>query len=416
MSLGIMFKILRRHALMPALVLFQTALACAILCNVLFLVWQRVQPMVAPSGVAEDELVLIDQMASHVRPWTAAEVRAGELALSHVPGVRSASAALGLPMIGTTIVDYTLQSPHGAKVGVNGYFGVGLVHTLGVDLVAGRDFLPEEYRDFGVSEHSSSLPATSTAEPLIITQSLARQLFGNQPAVGKIVDVPDEPDGHGYMVVGVVRHLMRNQLTLATDGRADDTVLTAKRIGDTSMLSFAVRIDPAMREVALRGIRATIKSQFGDQLVQDFPVKISTYAERRHDALASARAALWLFAGVTLAVIVVTAIGIMGLTGFWVQRRTRHIGIQRALGARRSQVLRYFMLENLLVAGGGVVIGMALAYVANGMLMHYYELPHLPWNYLPIGGALVLLLGQLAVLGPAMRAAEVPPVVATRAV
>jgi putative ABC transport system permease protein len=416
MSPAIMLKILRRHALMPALVLFQTALACAILCNVLFLVWQRVQPMIAPSGVAEDELVLVDQIASPVRPWTAAEVHTGELALSHLPGVRSASAALGLPMISTMMIDYTLQSPQGAKVGVNGYFGVGLVRTLGVDLLAGRDFLPEEYRDFGVNQPSSGLPATSTAEPLIITQSLARQLFGDQPAVGKMLQVPDEPDGHGYQVVGVVRHLMRNQLTLATDGRADNTVLAAKRIGDTAMLSYAVRIDPAMREVALRGIRAAIKQQFGAMAVSDFPVKITTYAERRHDALASQRAALWLFAGVTIAVIVVTAIGIMGLTGFWVQRRTRQIGIQRALGARRSQVLRYFMLENLLIAGAGVVVGMALAYVANGLLMHYYELPHLPWNYLPIGGAVVLLLGQLAVLAPARRAAEVPPVVATRAI
>lgn len=416
MSAAVMLKILRRHALMPALVLFQTALACAILCNVLFLVWQRVQPMVLPSGLAENELVFVDQIASSVRPWTAAEVRTGELTLSHLPGVRSASAALGLPMIGTMMIDYSLRSPRGAEVGVNGYFGVGLVRTLGLELVAGRDFLPEEYRDFGVNQSSTGVPTAATSEPIIITQSLARQLFGDQPAVGKMLQVPDEPDGHGYQVVGVVRHLMRNQLTLTTDGRADNTMLAAKRIGDTAMLGYAVRIDPAMREVAMRGIRAAIKAQFGSLVTSDFPIKISTYAERRHDALASARAALWLFAGVTVAVIVVTAIGIMGLTGFWVQRRTRQIGIQRALGARRSQVLRYFMLENLLIAGAGALLGMALAYLANGLLMHYYELAHLPWTYLPVGGVLVLLLGQLAVLSPALRAAEVPPVVATRAV
>ncbi|ULU27298.1 ABC transporter permease [Dyella terrae] len=416
MSLAVMLKILRRHALMPALVLFQVALACAILCNVLFLVWQRVQPMVAPSGLAEDELVLVDQVTSRVRPWTGAEVRAGQLALSHAPGVRSASAALGLPMIGTMMIDYTLQSPRGVKVGVNGYFGEGLVNSLGLQLVAGRDFLPSEYRDFGVNHSSSGIPATSAAEPIIIPQSLATQLFGDQPAVGQILQVPDEPDGHGYQVVGVVRHLMRNQLDMATDGRADNTLLAAKRVGDTAMVGYAVRIDPAMREVALHGIREAIRQAFGPLLSDDIPVKITTYAERRHEALESARAALWLFAGVTLAVLVVTAIGIMGLTGFWVQRRTRQIGIQRALGARRSQVLRYFMVENLLIAGAGVLIGMALAYVANAVLMRHYELPRLPWAYLPIGGAVVLLLGQLAVWSPARRAADAPPVVATRSV
>lgn len=416
MSLAVMLKVLRRHALMPALVLLQVALACAILCNVLFLVWQRVQPMVAPSGLAEDEVVLVDQIASRVRPWTAAEARAGQLALGQAPGIKAASAALGLPMISTMMIDYTLRSRSGVKVGVNGYFGDGLVKSLGLDVVAGRDFLPTEYSDFGVNQSSSSVPAASSPEPVIITQSLARQLFGNGAAVGQVLTDPDDPNDHGYMVVGVVRHLLRNQLTMATDGRADNTLLAAKRIGETAMLSYAVRIDPAMRAVAMRSIRDVVKREFGPLMDVDMQAKISSYAERRHDALQGARAALWLFAGVTLAVIVVTAIGIMGLTGFWVQRRTRQIGIQRALGARRAQVLRYFMMENLLIAGLGVLVGMALAYVANAVLMHYYELPHLPWNYLPIGGAVVLLLGQLAVLGPARRAAEVPPVVATRAV
>jgi putative ABC transport system permease protein len=267
-----------------------------------------------------------------------------------------------------------------------------------------------------VNQSSSNVPAATAPEPLIITQSLARQLFGDGPAAGQLLKNPDDPADPGFRVVGVVRHLMRNQLALATDGRADNTLLAAKRIGDTAMLGYAVRIDPAMREVAMRGIRDTIKREFGPLMDEDIQAKISTYAERRHDALESARAALWLFAGVTLAVIVVTAIGIMGLTGFWVQRRTRQIGIQRALGARRGQVLRYFMVENLLIAGLGVLIGMVLAYAANGVLMRYYELPHLPWSYLPVGGALVLLLGQLAVLGPARRAAAVSPVVATRAI
>lgn len=401
---------------MPALVLLQVALACAILCNVLFLVWQRVQPMLAPSGLAENELVLVDQIASRVRPWTAAEARAGQLALSHTPGVRSASSALGLPMIGQVTVDYALKAPSGVSVGVNGYFGDGLVKTLGLELIEGRDFLPSEYGDIGINQSSSGVPSPKSAVPIIITQSLEWQLFKDGSAAGKLLAVPDDPSDPGYRVVGVVRHLMRNQVDLATDGRADDTILAAMRVGDTAILSYAVRIDPVMREVAVRGIRETIKREFGPLMGEDSFVRISTYAERRNDALKGARAALWLFAGVTAAVIVVTAIGIMGLTGFWVQRRTRQIGIQRALGARRSQVLRYFMLENLLIAGCGVLFGMALAYVANGLLMHYYELPHLPWNYLPIGGAIVLLLGQLAVLGPAMRAAEVPPVVATRAI
>jgi len=59
---------------------------------------------------------------------------------------------------------------------------------------------------------------------------------------------------------------------------------------------------------------------------------------------------------------------------------------------------------------------MALAYGLSLWLMMHYELPRLPWSYLPIGAIALWLIGQLAVLGPALRAAAVPPVVATRSV
>lgn len=414
-SVRILFSTLRRHSLMPALVLLQVALACAILCNVLFLVWQKLEPMLLPTGLAGNELILIDQLASPQRPWTAAEVAAGGEALRRAPGVRAASAAFGLPMVSSMLMDLSLQGDSGAKIGANGYLGEGLVGTLGLQLVAGRDFLPEEYRDFGMGGGSQKWDE-GVPQPIIITQALADQLFGNDQAVGKLLSDPSAQDNHGYRVVGIVHHLLRNQLGLATDGRADNTVLLARRIAATRLLSYAVRFDPRMREVALRGVEAAVRQQFGALLGPNPTVRTSFYSERRAAAFKSQRAALWLLVGVTLAVVIVTVIGIMGLTGFWVQKRTRQIGIRRALGARRADILRYFLVENALIVSSGIVLGMALAYLGNLLLMRHYELQHLPWIYLPFGAALMLLLGQLAVLGPALRAAAVPPVVATRSV
>jgi len=109
-------------------------------------------------------------------------------------------------------------------------------------------------------------------------------------------------------------------------------------------------------------------------------------------------------------------LGITGLANFWVQQRRRIIGIRRAIGATRGDILRYFQTENFLIVTGGIVLGMLLAFVLNLVLMSYYELPRLPLYYLPVGALVLWLLGQLAVLGPALRAAAVPPVVATRSV
>ena len=118
--------------------------------------------------------------------------------------------------------------------------------------------------------------------------------------------------------------------------------------------------------------------------------------------------------GVIVALLLVTSLGIVGLASFWVQQRRRSIGIRRAIGATRGDILRYVQTENFLIVSGGIVLGMLLAYALNLWLMKYYELPRLPLLYLPVGAGLLWLLGQGAVFGPALRAAAVPPVVATR--
>jgi putative ABC transport system permease protein len=128
------------------------------------------------------------------------------------------------------------------------------------------------------------------------------------------------------------------------------------------------------------------------------------------------RSMVWLLVAVCAALLVVTALGIVGLASFWVQQRTKQIGVRRALGATRGQILRYFQMENFILATLGIVIGMMLAFGINQLLMGKYELPRLPAIYLPVGAVALWLLGQLSVLGPARRAAAVPPAIATRSV
>lgn len=97
-------------------------------------------------------------------------------------------------------------------------------------------------------------------------------------------------------------------------------------------------------------------------------------------------------------------------------QRRRQSGIRRAIGATRRDILRYFQIENFLIVSVGVGLGLLFAVALNAQLMQHFEFNRLPWFYLPIGALALWSLGQLAVLGPALRAANVPPVVATRSV
>jgi len=125
---------------------------------------------------------------------------------------------------------------------------------------------------------------------------------------------------------------------------------------------------------------------------------------------------VWLLAGVCVALLVVTAFGIVGLASFWVQQRTKMIGTRRALGATRGQILRYFQTENLLLTSAGIALGMLGAFAINQWLMTQYELPRLPGIYLPLGALALWALGQVAVLAPARRAAALPPAHAMRGI
>jgi len=110
----------------------------------------------------------------------------------------------------------------------------------------------------------------------------------------------------------------------------------------------------------------------------------------------------------------ITAAGIVGLTSFWVGQRRKQIGVRRALGARRGDILNYFLTENFLISVGGVMVGTVLAVGINLWMMARFEMARLSLAYVIDGVIILLLLGQLATLAPALRASRVSPVEATR--
>ena len=176
--------------------------------------------------------------------------------------------------------------------------------------------------------------------------------------------------------------------------------------------NYLLRTTPERRAEVLAAAVEALKRNGPNRLV----VEQQTLEEMRDAYYRQDRAMAWMLVIVCVLLLVVTALGIVGLASFWVQQRTKQIGVRRALGATRGQILRYFQTENFVLATAGIVIGMLLAFGLNQLMMSKAELPRLPAIYLPVGALVLWLLGQVSVLGPARRAAAVPPAVATRSV
>jgi putative ABC transport system permease protein len=117
---------------------------------------------------------------------------------------------------------------------------------------------------------------------------------------------------------------------------------------------------------------------------------------------------------VIVLIVLVTGLGIVGVTAFSVTERRKQIGTRRALGATKGAVLRYFLLENWIVTNAGLILGVAAAYGLNVLLVTNAAGAKLDWRFVAAAVVLLWLQGIVATLIPAMRATRFSPVIATR--
>ncbi|MCC4586058.1 ABC transporter permease [Xanthomonas sp. NCPPB 1067] len=400
MAIRPILSTLRRHKTAAALIVLEVALSCAIISNALFLIGNRLERTKRPSGLTENELVTLT-ISGIGRDEDARALTETDLAaLRSIPGVKYASSVSQVPYGDSMWVSglKLTADQKNATITVNDYTGDSqTLDTMGLTLIQGRRFTEGEF--------TWSDDKTAIIPSVILTKSAADKLFPDQSALGKSIYRGGTP----MKIVGIVAHLAR----VGNYGGAavyDDSMLTPVKMTYKDGGRYLLRTDPNRRAEVLRQAVTTLEKNSASRIIEN----PKTFEEMRRSFYRQDRAMAWLLITMSIALLIVTALGIVGLASFWVQQRTKQIGIRRALGATRGQILRYFQIENLLLASIGIVLGMLMAYSINVWLMTRYELPRLPLIYLPIGAITLWLLGQIAVFWPARRAAAVPPAVATR--
>jgi putative ABC transport system permease protein len=360
-----------------------------------------------PSGVAEHELIQVDLADIGKTNDEHARTLTDLAALRAIPGVTQVAAVNQIPFGHSSNNSGIKLDPKQNKATLNAahYQGENIAQTLGLQLVAGRLLEPADYVELkDAAKAYSEGKAEGLPRLVVITQPMAERLFPGQSALGKTIWVGAELP---LTVVGVVKNLVRPSIW--NDAESQYSMMLPMRVDSNQYL---IRTAPDQRERVLAAALEALKKNNPHRIVW----QKRTWDEVREKFFEGDRAMTGLLIGVCVALLVVTALGIVGLGSFWVAQRRRQIGVRRALGATRGHILRYFQTENFLLATIGIALGMVLAYGINLFLMVHYELPRLPAIYFPIGALALWLIGQAAVLGPALRAAAVPPVVATRSV
>jgi putative ABC transport system permease protein len=403
MDLMPILSTLRRHKTAAALIVLEIALTSAIVCNALHLISTRLALLNTDTGLAESELVV---MRARPTAWVDKpdDTTARDLqALRALPGVKAVTLTNQVVFGGNSNNSSVRLSPGRDAARVSAaYYQVAedAASTMGLKFVEGRDFRPEEYQ-FSSAIDKQDQPSVGQ---VILNRTLAERLFPGKPAVGQQIYVISELP---HTVVGVVEKLPHTRPGRPQDkGNAMMFPLRPSFIGG----NYLLRVAPAQRDAVIKAAGAAMEGVDRNRIVPTGRM----LTEMRDEFYAQDRAMVWLMGGVIVALMVVTAFGIVGLASFWVSQRTRMIGTRRALGATRGQIRGYFQLENFMLSTVGIVLGMGGAVALSLLLMKTAELPRLPFVYLPVGALALWALGQLAVLAPARRAAALPPVAALR--
>lgn len=395
---------LRKHRLATVLIILEIALACAVLCNAFFMIAHRIELSRVDSGVDERALAVI-QVSGFDAGQTGDLNARMVTGLRAIPGVQAVSVVSSVPF-GSQSTNAGVKLDRAGKHfgGVLGFYndGPGSFEALGLKLVEGRAPRPDDFQPVATFVPSDA--------QVLVSRTLAEQLWPGQSALGKEFWVGE----YHFRVMGVVAHMARTGAGEGGTGTIEWSVFVPALPGPNLAGTYLLRADPRDLPRVLRDAKAAVATIAPD-VVLDHEAS-QTISDLRQRYFRADRTMAGMMIGVIAALLLVTALGIIGLASFWVQQRRRQIGVRRALGATRGDILHYFQTENFLIVTGGIALGMTLAFGLNLALMHFYELPRLPLAYLPAGALALWLLGQLAVLGPALRAAAVPPVVATRSV
>ena len=395
---------LLRNRTGAVLVAMQIAIALAILVNALYIVAQRAEKMRRPTGIDVDNVMVISSagFTDHYQPLPSIQEDLGYL--RSLPGVVAASVSGEIPLSEGGDNEPLVTEPD-AHRGDN-YNGIEIdeqgLNALGIHLVAGRNFRHDE-----IEPPLTKRDASRFVPEIIVSRALAERLFPGQNPLGKRVY---DSLNQTATIIGVVDPLI-GCFPLFDH---PDWVYFLPRYPSAfgHPVIYLVRTAPGQRAALMRLTEAHVSKSNPDRVI-DWVRPLNYFRDLSY--LGDRSMEIYLIT-VTALLIAVTCLGVFALATFSVSTRTKQIGTRRAIGARRRDIVRYFLIENGLITSAGVVAGCALALGAGYWLSMRYALPRLNLYYL-VGGVLVLwAIGQLAAWQPARRAAAVSPSVATRTV
>ena len=264
-----------------------------------------------------------------------------------------------------------------------------------------------------------------SAPVAVLTEYGARRLLATEHALGETLTIGE----HAYEIVGIVRSEDAGESAMQTPDAQTDAYVpltTAReRYGDVfvkasqgsrvceqvELHQILVSVDEEDRVEATAAALERMLAAFHRK--KDYTVSVPLALLRQAQATRRTFSiVLGAIAGISL---LVGGIGIMNIMLATVTERTREIGIRRAIGARRSQIVMQFLIESLVLSALGGLIGLGLGLLIPALVTAFAGMPTIvtAWSLL-LSFGISVAVGMVFGIYPALRASRLDPIVALR--
>jgi len=394
------FHALLRSKAGALMLLIQIAITTAIVSNAAFIISDKLTYLQQETGYPEDEIFSFAVLTYGKDKSLTQVFEEDETMLRNLPGVIDASLFSNVPLSGSgSTSSFHLDADATNSKSIRSSFTIsdehGL-HTLGLKVVEGRGFTAEDVQLF---KDNSTIPTV-----MVVSRSFVDDMFPNENGLGKTVYMGPNP----IKIIGIVDKMMGPWLK---DSAANNTAIFPMS-RSTNFQNIVVRTNASDRQIIMGQIEDRMLAAYDKRVV----VGLMGLDEAKNQYNAGDVLMMRMLIVLIVVLVLVTALGIFGLTVFNINKRTKQIGTRRALGARKSAIVQYFLIENSMICIAGLLIGTLGALLLGQALFELYSLPELDYMYIVFTALSVMCFSLLSVVLPANKAANISPSVATRSI
>jgi predicted permease len=309
--------------------------------------------------------------------------------IATIPGISGVALSSHPPLMGSTVTGVFVENRDGETV--SGPSPRGTYNSVSPEFFGAAGVRIVEGRGFAAGEETGVV---------VVDETMARLYWPGQPALGKCLFIGRTPEGPCQTVVGVAED-QRDRTVIE-----DPTPKYLRPLGPDDLLRTVVmRVDPR----SWPEVSAAVRGLMADHIdAQAFQIdRMSSFLEPQYRPW---RLGARLFGVFGLLALIVTAVGVYGVTAYAVSERTHEMGVRVALGAKMSDLLRLVLGEGFRVVLLGCLLGIATTLALGRMLasLLFEVTPRDPSAALA-ASAVLIVAGVAASLVPALRAGRVDP-------